>query len=451
LTLHANMSIEDGGEHEYEDEVKLKSIRDEARKIFLALLSKQRAKEVEQSRTRGINADDYYNENHDSWLRGEANILVRTKNYDNVDTCNGDGNQNSQDSSSSSSLYPTQRCRYFDANGFLLMKSFCDVAEVIGMKRQMKELVETRWDPNDDSSDNTGKNKKLTVFRTDEEQINNQGSDDYFLESASKVHFFAESRAMVDEEDEGGGGSTKQRLKDEFLNDKMSALNKAGHGMHMIPGCFHEYTKSTKIRQLVQELGWTDPVVPQSMYIFKQAKVGGEVTSHQDSTFLYTTPRQSCLGLWLALDDATLENGCLWVRPGSHREKVRRKFGRNPEHFGTESIQCRSNVAKGDLTKSQMIFTTEPGSDPVSWEGKIPSGSKESVWDSLLEAGFVPVECKAGDLLVFPGELDHLSLPNYSIHQRHTFQLHLVDGGMKWDEGNWLQYPKGVPFLRLNE
>ena len=45
------------------------------------------------------------------------------------------------------------------------------------------------------------------------------------------------------------------------------------------------------------------------MYIFKQGKIGGEVTSHQDSTYLFTTPHQTCLGLWLALDDATVENG----------------------------------------------------------------------------------------------------------------------------------------------
>ena len=38
---------------------------------------------------------------------------------------------------------------------------------------------------------------------------------------------------------------------------------------------------------------------------------------HQDGTFLYTEP-QSVTGLWWALEDATLENGCLWAVPGSH-------------------------------------------------------------------------------------------------------------------------------------
>ena len=69
---------------------------------------------------------------------------------------------------------------------------------------------------------------------------------------------------------------------------------------------------------------------------------------------------------------------------------------------------------------------------------------------SLLDAGFVPVECKAGDLVTFCGTLDHLSLPNYSTSTRHTFQLHLIEGpdaGVTWSPQNWLQYPPDIRFL----
>ena len=47
----------------------------------------------------------------------------------------------------------------------------------------------------------------------------------------------------------------------------------------------------------------------------QQPKIGGEVAVHQDSTFLYTDP-PTVVGLWLALEDATKENGCLWHLPG---------------------------------------------------------------------------------------------------------------------------------------
>ena len=65
------------------------------------------------------------------------------------------------------------------------------------------------------------------------------------------------------------------------------------------------------------------------MYIFKQPSIGGEVTCHQDSTFLYTDP-MSCVGFWFALEDATLENGCLWAEPGGHRGPLRKLFRRAP-------------------------------------------------------------------------------------------------------------------------
>ena len=69
---------------------------------------------------------------------------------------------------------------------------------------------------------------------------------------------------------------------------KEEALNKVGHGLHLDGSVFERYSTSEKLVELVRTLGWRDPVLPQSMYIFKQAMIGGEVTAHQDSSFLYT-------------------------------------------------------------------------------------------------------------------------------------------------------------------
>ena len=322
----------------------------------------------------------------------------------------------------------SDRCRYFDLFGFLHVPAFASKDEVQEMKTQM-ELLTHSWDPT----------VKTMTFSTLEEDNEAQGSDDYFLESASRVHFFTEATAL----NENGS------LKVEFETDKVRALNKAGHAMHIIPGAFQDYTNSTKVRSLVAELGWKDPVVPQSMYICKNPKIGGTVHSHQDSTFLFTEPRQSCLGLWLALDNATLQNGCLWVRPKSHREPVRRQFKRNPEHFTQDCIEKRSNRGRGDLTQPKMLF--DVFCQDIPWEGKLPPGS-EPPFEGLLNAGFIPIECKAGDLLAFPGTLDHLSLPNCSDDQRHTFQLHLVEGtsaGVHWSCSNWLQYSHGKSFVSI--
>lgn len=310
----------------------------------------------------------------------------------------------------------SEACRFFDRHGFLVIPQFANNAQVHALKEQMRDLANHHWDPQ----------ASLDTFGTDSASNTRRG--DYFLDSSNKVHFFAEPTAL-----ETQGDQQQQQLKPEFLKDKMAALNKAGHGMHTIPGSFRDYTLSQKMRDLVTDLGWQDPVVPQSMYIFKQPHIGGTVHSHQDSTFLFTEPRQTCLGLWLALDDATLENGCLWVRPGSHREPLRRQFIRNPQYFD-----------KGDHSAPKLIFRSHQDDTPVTWEGQLPP--------SLIATNFIPVEVKAGDLVTFCGTLDHLSLPNYSQLPRHTFQLHLVEGphaGIQWSHENWLQYPSGTPFVRL--
>ena len=55
-------------------------------------------------------------------------------------------------------------------------------------------------------------------------------------------------------------------------------------------------------------------MITQSMYIFKSPLYGGAVTAHQDSTFLYTDNDEGIVvGIWIALEDANVKNGCLWV------------------------------------------------------------------------------------------------------------------------------------------
>mmetsp|Transcript_35482 Transcript_35482/g.86013 ORF Transcript_35482/g.86013 Transcript_35482/m.86013 type:complete len:389 (+) Transcript_35482:99-1265(+) len=324
--------------------------------------------------------------------------------------------------------------KYFDTHGFLVVPKFASEDVVTDLREQMKSLVKENWHPFDD--DDEKKKEKIETFGTDAKA--NEARGDYFLDSSNRVHYFAEPKANLDKvANDGNNNNAEQQDETER---KISILNKAGHGMHNIPGAFQDYTLSDKMRNLVLDLGWKDPVVPQSMYIFKQAKIGGTVHSHQDSTFLYTTPRQTCLGLWLALDDATLENGCLWARPGSHKEPLRRQFIRNPAYF--EQLLQNPN-SKPDVP--QLKFLQHDENPKVNWDGGLPT-------TSLLEEGFIPIEVKAGDLVTFCGTLDHLSLPNFSNLPRHTFQLHLVEGpkeGITWSPENWLQYPEGDKFIRL--
>jgi hypothetical protein len=103
-------------------------------------------------------------------------------------------------------------------------------------------------------------------------------------------------------------------------------------------------------------LDWMRILIIQSMLIFKHAKIGGEVDIHQDGSFLYTEP-ESCIGFWFALEDATLENGCLWAKPGGHQTPMRSWF-RRKEGGGTEFVHLNA--------------------EPFSMEGMLPLEVKKA-------------------------------------------------------------------------
>ena len=54
-------------------------------------------------------------------------------------------------------------------------------------------------------------------------------------------------------------------------------------------------------------------------------------------------------------------------------------------------------------------------------------------------AGAVPLEVRAGALVVFHGRLPHYSAPNHSNKSRHAYTLHAVDGDATYSPLNWLQ------------
>ena len=126
------------------------------------------------------------------------------------------------------------------------------------------------------------------------------------------------------------------------------------------------------------------------MYIFKQPSIGGEVVPHQDSTFLYSDP-MTCTGIWVALEDCSKENGCLWALPRSHQGGVHKR----------------------------MVVDHSAGTG-VTFEGAYPD------WDL---AQFVPLEVPAGTMVLLHGENVHYSAPNTSDVSRHAYSVHFVVRG----------------------
>ena len=218
-----------------------------------------------------------------------------------------------------------------------------------------------------------------------------QLGDKYFEESGDKIRFFFESDAFDEK------GSLRQSKED--------SLNKMGHAMHDLDPVFGAFSRTSELAATVDSLGYEEPVILQSMYIFKPPRIGGEVYCHQDSTFLYTEP-ESCTGFWFALEDATIDNGCMHFIPGAHKGPLKELHYRNDE--------------------GRMAFQTL---DDTPWP----------------DNATVPAEAKTGTLVIFDGRAPHLSGPNLSDNSRHAYTLHVIDRKSRYPAENWLQRGPKLP------
>jgi ectoine hydroxylase-related dioxygenase (phytanoyl-CoA dioxygenase family) len=129
---------------------------------------------------------------------------------------------------------------------------------------------------------------------------------------------------------------------------------------------------------------------------------------HQDSGYVHTEPLEY-LTCWTAITDSTLENGCIWIIPGSHKW--------------------------GLLEHVQETETAE------QYAGKTAQFADES--------GAIPVEMRAGEVAVFSSLMLHKSGANTSAHsvrrgyvpQYHVPHLIAKHTGQPWGDQ--------VPVLRV--
>ena len=136
------------------------------------------------------------------------------------------------------------------------------------------------------------------------------------------------------------------------------------HQPHFVSPVIEKYVRHPKICGILSQitaahLPWWDGSVKcmQSMYFVKPPKFQGQAW-HQDEIYIPTRDR-SLIGAWIAVDDATEENGCLWIIPGSHKtgylypqreHEKSEEFDFAPESYGfDESVEVPVEVKAGTL------------------------------------------------------------------------------------------------------
>ncbi|XP_045458653.1 phytanoyl-CoA dioxygenase domain-containing protein 1 [Melitaea cinxia] len=274
-----------------------------------------------------------------------------------------------------------------EEDGYVVLEDFLRPAECDELRNAGLELTKQALESEDKAVFSTLENNKQQL------------KDEYFLNSNDKISFFYEAEAV------GPDGK--------LLVDPSISLNKVGHALHLLHPIFRCYTYSDRVKAVCRELGFREPAVVQSMYIYKNPGVGGEVADHQDATYLYSEPVPP-IGFWIALEDATVENGCLWMARGSHKSGVHRRLIRNPDKE----------------SKQALIYDKGAPFYPQS--------------------GFTPVPVSKGTCILIHGHVVHRSAQNKSEKSRHAYTFHVVERqDNTYSPDNWLQEGENAPFQNV--
>lgn len=282
-------------------------------------------------------------------------------------------------------LLTTEDVESYQRDGYLVIPDFASGSACADLRNAALNIVE-RFQPS----------ARQTIFTTNEQQ---RSSNAEFLASGSTSWCFFEEEAFGDD------GSLRQA--------KELSINKIGHAMHDLDPTFRAFSYTAELARVANDIGLVDPIALQSMYIFKQPNIGGEVGCHQDATFLYTDP-VTVTGFWFAIEDATVDNGCLWAAPGGHRTALRKVFK-------------RAGATNDDGTAFDVLD-----------DSPLPA-----------PADLVPLPASAGTLVVLHGLLPHWSDVNRSPVSRHAYSLHCISTTADYPTWNWLQRPSTMPFQRL--
>jgi phytanoyl-CoA hydroxylase len=147
---------------------------------------------------------------------------------------------------------------------------------------------------------------------------------------------------------------------------------------------------SARLHAALDALLGTGRVLFQEMALVKPPRIGSEKPWHQDAAYFRISDPGLVVGVWIALDPALRENGCMELVPGSHLD------GGQPHIHENDFNRCR----------------IQPD--------RVRAGER------------IAIEMQPGDALVFHSLLHHFTAPNASDLRRRAVQFHYHQLGAVW-------------------
>ncbi|WP_392537288.1 phytanoyl-CoA dioxygenase family protein [Legionella sp. 227] len=284
-----------------------------------------------------------------------------------------------------------QAINSYNQNGIIVLKEYLNQVE---LPKLLNEIEIIQNDAELDIAQNW--NNEIVCFYSKnplkpESEPKEYVTKPYFQSSSHKAHVFYE------------------------VIDDVRVVNRIGHGMHL----FEKYSmmqqtvyKNSMLKLIFKGIGFRKPICHLSVYIPKHPHgLGSEVRPHQESTFAYTEPT-SVVVLWLALEDASIVNGCMYGVMGSNRWPLK-WVSRVNHQLKTRQFEALNDVHIPDFVSENYCYT--------------------------------PLEVKAGDALLFHGNFVHCSPINNSSYSRKALSFQFIETlGVNYPKSNWLQPPNRV-------
>tara|TARA_B100001059_G_scaffold42834_2_gene34758 strand:+ start:80784 stop:81509 length:726 start_codon:yes stop_codon:yes gene_type:complete len=124
----------------------------------------------------------------------------------------------------------------------------------------------------------------------------------------------------------------------------------------MLPSRIYPYLLQLSMHQkglaIARQLLGEDMILDFDMLINKAPHTNQPTPWHQDAAYWIDMPDKRALSIWFAIDEATLDNGCMWYTPKSHKLPLREHH----QPLGKGALQCIGSEGES------MAVPLKPGS-----------------------------------------------------------------------------------------